>query len=56
MRVIECNICGETLSASGDDELTAAVRRHLDDEHSDQEISDDEVAQIVSDAYDATDS
>ena len=56
MRVIECNECGETVSAANDDELAAKLAEHLRAEH-DLEPDDEEVADLVHDeAYDATDS
>lgn len=57
MRVIECNICGETLSAANDEELKDCVRRHQASEHSDREMSEGEIGELVSsEAYEATDS
>ncbi|MDP9294265.1 MAG: hypothetical protein M3O90_07580 [Actinomycetota bacterium] len=48
MRVIECNHCGEAISAASDKELADRLSAHLRDEH-DQEPDADE-------AYDALDS
>jgi predicted small metal-binding protein len=56
MRVIECNECGETISAANDDELTRNLAAHLASEHG-EEPDEDEVADLVHEqAYDATDS
>lgn len=56
MRVVECDICGETISASDDEELTGRLKDHLSDEH-DEEPTDDDVHQTVAHgAYDAMDS
>ena len=56
MRTIECNVCGETLSAADDEELAGRLKDHLTDEH-DESPSDDEVHQTVDrEAYDAMDS
>jgi predicted small metal-binding protein len=56
MRVVECNICGETISAANDDELAARVREHLGTEH-DQEPDDEEIRTMIEEeAYDAMDS
>ena len=56
MRVVECNICGEAISAANDDELVARVRDHLESEH-DEQPGEGEVASMVSEeAYEATDS
>jgi predicted small metal-binding protein len=56
MRVIECNECGETISAANDEELAAHLADHLRSEH-DQEPDADEVGDLVHEqAYDAMDS
>ena len=56
MRVIECNECGETISAANDEELTRHLAGHLAAEH-DEEPDEEEVADLVHEqAYDATDS
>ena len=56
MRVVECDICGETISAASDEELVARVSDHLRSEH-DQEPGEAEVqAMIEEEAYEATDS
>ena len=56
MRVIECNECGETISAANDEELQAHLAGHLRTEH-DLEPDDEEVADLVHEtAYDAMDS
>jgi hypothetical protein len=56
MRVIECDICGELVSATNDDELHGALRRHYASTHSDAEPTDDRLAEVVAGAYDAMDS
>lgn len=56
MRVIDCD-CGATLQAANDDDLFRETRRHVDEQHADMEMSDDQVRSLVSEnAYDATDS
>jgi predicted small metal-binding protein len=56
MRVIECDTCGEALSAENDDELAGRLRDHLSSEH-DEDVSADEAHQTVDHgAYDAMDS
>jgi predicted small metal-binding protein len=56
MRVIECNECGETVSAANDEELARNLAGHLREEH-ELEPDAEEVADLVHDeAYDATDS
>jgi predicted small metal-binding protein len=56
MRVVECDTCGETISATDDDELAGRLKDHLESEH-DQEVSLDDAHQTVDrEAYDAMDS
>jgi len=57
MRVIECNVCGETLAAATDDELLRRLRDHTGSEHPDSELDEDDAREtIASEAYDASDS
>jgi predicted small metal-binding protein len=57
MRVIECNFCGETLSGANDDDLVREVRRHMDDQHADGGIDEQQARDMVErSAYSATDS
>jgi predicted small metal-binding protein len=56
MRVVECDICGETISAANDDELARRVRDHLESQH-DQEPEDEQIRTMIEEeAYDAMDS
>jgi predicted small metal-binding protein len=56
MRVIECDVCGDTVTAADDDELVRHLGEHLRQEHG-QEPSPDEIeATVAAGAYDATDS
>jgi predicted small metal-binding protein len=56
MRVIECDECGETLSAANDDELARRLGAHLSGEHG-RELDEDELAELMAEeAYDAMDS
>jgi predicted small metal-binding protein len=56
MRVIECNECGETVSAANDQELASRLAEHLRSEH-ELEPDEEEIGDLVHDeAYDATDS
>ncbi len=56
MRVIECNHCGETVSAATDAELARRLGEHLRSEHSEQ-VDEDELEALVADqAYEAMDS
>jgi predicted small metal-binding protein len=57
MRIVECNICGETLSGADDEELLWRMRGHFEDEHPASEWNEDAQREtITSEAYDATDS
>jgi predicted small metal-binding protein len=57
MRVIECNLCGETLAGANDEELLRRMREHTEAEHP-SAVHDDKRARetIASEAYDASDS
>jgi predicted small metal-binding protein len=55
-RVIECNICGEPLSAANDEELLRQVQRHHESEHPDSPIDEVQGREMISrEAYDAGD-
>ena len=55
MRVIDCE-CGKTLQAANDEDLAAAVRDHVGQDHPDMEMSAEDLEQLVSSqAYDAED-
>jgi hypothetical protein len=57
VRVMECNVCGETLSAANDEDLVATVRRHMDDQHPEAAPDEARLRQMVDErAYDAMDS
>jgi predicted small metal-binding protein len=57
MRVVECNICGETLAAATDEELERRLRDHLEAEHPSATLDETEARErISSEAYDASDS
>ena len=56
MRVVECNVCGEPLSAANDDELVQRLQAHVESEHPDEEFDESAArAMIDEQAYDATD-
>jgi hypothetical protein len=56
MRVIECNECGETLTAANEKELVRALGAHLASEH-DIEPDEEELTELVEgEAYEAMDS
>jgi len=53
MRVIDCEHCGEAISAAGDDVLAGRPRAHLADEH-DESLDPEELEELVeTEAYDA---
>jgi hypothetical protein len=56
MRVIECNVCGEPLTATDDKELLGRLRAHSEAEHPSLAFDDQHASeQIADEAYDATD-
>ncbi len=56
MRVIDCD-CGRTLQAANDDDLFRVAREHMDTDHPGQDISDEQLRQLIGEqAYSATDS
>jgi hypothetical protein len=57
VRVIECDYCGDLVSAANDEELAGRLRGHLRQEHPEQELEDGRARKLVSErAYDASDS
>jgi predicted small metal-binding protein len=56
MRVIECNECGETISAANDEELVQHLAAHLEQEHGLAPAEDDVRDLLHEQAYDAMDS
>ena len=57
MRVIECNICGETLAAATDEELVKRLRGHTESEHSSASFDEAQARELIAaEAYDASDS
>ena len=56
-RVIECNVCGEPLSAATDDELLRQMQAHHESEHGDASALSEQEARetIAREAYDAAD-
>ena len=56
MRLLDCD-CGATLQAANDDDLAQRVREHVDQDHPDMGLSDDQVRELIAEkAYSATDS
>jgi predicted small metal-binding protein len=57
MRVVECNVCGEALSAATDAELERRLRSHSESEHSFAGYDEAKARELIStEAYDASDS
>jgi predicted small metal-binding protein len=56
MRVIECNICGETISAASDDELVGRLTAHLKEVHEETPDAEELQELVEAEAYDALDS
>jgi predicted small metal-binding protein len=56
MRVVECNICGEAISAADDEELVGRVRDHLESEHDEAPEREQIELMVSEEAYDAMDS
>ena len=46
MRAIEC-ACGQHLAGANDDELFERVRIHMDREHPDKEIADEQILNLI---------
>ncbi|MEA2332454.1 MAG: hypothetical protein QOH58_2592 [Thermoleophilaceae bacterium] len=56
MRVIDCE-CGRTLQAANDDDLATQVRAHVDEDHPDMQLTDEQARELVAArAYEASDS
>jgi predicted small metal-binding protein len=56
MRVIECNVCGEPLSAANDEELLRRVRTHMESEHESEGFDESEARTMIGEqAYTASD-
>lgn len=57
MRVIECNVCGETISAAHDDDLLRRLREHMEARHDSTSFDEAQARETVArEAYDASDS
>jgi hypothetical protein len=55
MRVIDCQ-CGTTLKAANDEDLVSVVGEHVNEEHPDMDLTDEQVREMVAEqAYDAED-
>lgn len=47
MRVIECDLCGEALSAANDEDLADELRSHVAERHADAGLDGDRMREIV---------
>jgi predicted small metal-binding protein len=57
MRVIECDECGETISAANEQELVRRLASHLREEHDVEDPDEEELAELVEgESYEAMDS
>lgn len=56
MRTIECDVCGEPVTAESDEELARRLAMHLAEEHDQSPDAEDIEATVQAGAYDATDS
>jgi hypothetical protein len=57
MRVMECNICGETLASATDEELARRLLSHCEAEHPTAGYDEARARELIqSEAYDASDS
>ncbi len=57
MRVVECNVCGETLSAANDDELERRLQQHMESTHPSVSYEAESGRETISrEAYTASDS
>jgi predicted small metal-binding protein len=55
-RTIECNYCGEPLSAANNDELVAQIQEHYAQEHKEDAIEESQARELIArEAYDAGD-
>jgi predicted small metal-binding protein len=54
MRVIDCE-CGHTLQAANDEDLLRVARQHMQEEHGDQEVNEDQLQGLIARAYTAMD-
>lgn len=53
-RAAECDICGETLAAATDEELSRRVGDHVETEHEDADRDDEGIRKMLAvEAYDA---
>jgi hypothetical protein len=55
-RTIECNVCGEPLTAANDEELVTQVQAHYEREHQEAAVDEAQARELVArEAYDAGD-
>ena len=57
MRVVECNVCGETIAGANDDELLRRLRAHTESAHPSTTFDEGKARETIArEAYEATDS
>jgi predicted small metal-binding protein len=57
MRVIECNVCGETIAAAHDDDLLRRLLEHMEARHESANFDEAQARETIArEAYDASDS
>jgi predicted small metal-binding protein len=57
MRVVECNVCGETLAAATDEELFRRLYTHMGSEHPSASFDEGQAREMIAaEAYTAADS
>jgi len=57
MRVVECNVCGETIAGANDDELLRRLRAHTESAHPSTTFDEGQARETIArEAYEATDS
>jgi predicted small metal-binding protein len=55
-RTIECNVCGEPLTAANDEELAVQVKEHYGREHPETAVDEAQARELIErEAYDAGD-
>lgn len=56
-RVVECNVCGETVAGATDDELLQRLRVHSESAHPSTTFDEAQAREAIArEAYDASDS
>jgi predicted small metal-binding protein len=57
MRVVECNLCGDVVSAATEEELVGELIRHHESQHPSAGMTEERARELVSaESYEASDS